>query len=196
MGSTKTNLKRKASTVDVNATTAAAEQAHSDDNDSDFGDGLLEGILDGDESEDDSDYVDDEANDNENDGSDVEDDIESDDIPTDGEQESKTAVMNGASQDKDLNIDDDEDNRPNYRIETDANGGMRYVYDEIDPIYDSDDSDVQGPVNTVRITASPCSSIPPSQPARTCNKNIVWAYIDYTAQKNLLNKACLLTLHL
>lgn len=38
---------------------------------------------------------------------------------------------------------------PNYRIEEAADGGARYVYDEIDPVYDSDDTDAQEPVNTI-----------------------------------------------
>lgn len=63
-----------------------------------------------------------------------------------------------ADADADLSDDDDsddndgldpEDQRLNYRIVTDANGGERYEYDEIDPIYDSDDSDAQGPANTI-----------------------------------------------
>ena len=37
----------------------------------------------------------------------------------------------------------------NYRIEKDANGGIRYVYDEIDPVYDSDDTDAQVPTNAI-----------------------------------------------
>ena len=39
--------------------------------------------------------------------------------------------------------------KPNYRVEKDASGGIRYVYDEIDPVYDSDDTDAQVPVNTI-----------------------------------------------
>ncbi|EFW99886.1 ribosome biogenesis protein [Grosmannia clavigera kw1407] len=38
--------------------------------------------------------------------------------------------------------------QPNYRVTTDANGGVRYVYDEIDPVYDSDDSAQEG-ANTI-----------------------------------------------
>ncbi|KAH6970777.1 NUC169 domain-containing protein [Ilyonectria sp. MPI-CAGE-AT-0026] len=38
---------------------------------------------------------------------------------------------------------------PNYRIVKDANGQERYEYAEVDPVYDSDDSDAQGPVNTI-----------------------------------------------
>ena len=37
----------------------------------------------------------------------------------------------------------------NYTVTTDANGGQRYIYKEIDPVYDSDDSDAQGNVNTI-----------------------------------------------
>ncbi|TWU73983.1 Ribosome bioproteinsis protein erb1 [Metarhizium rileyi] len=36
-----------------------------------------------------------------------------------------------------------------YRIVTDANGGERYEYEEIDPTYDSDDTDAEGPGNTI-----------------------------------------------
>lgn len=42
----------------------------------------------------------------------------------------------------------DEDLR-NYRVETDANGNEKYVYDEIDPVYDSDDTDANEPANTI-----------------------------------------------
>ncbi|RDA94335.1 hypothetical protein CP533_3822 [Ophiocordyceps camponoti-saundersi (nom. inval.)] len=51
--------------------------------------------------------------------------------------------------------DDDDDDNPSsmdgraYRIKADANGGQRFEYDEIDPVYDSDDTDVQEPVNTI-----------------------------------------------
>lgn len=41
------------------------------------------------------------------------------------------------------------DDKPNYKIETDANGNERYVYPEIDPVYDSDDSDAQELPNTI-----------------------------------------------
>lgn len=38
---------------------------------------------------------------------------------------------------------------PNYTITTDANGGVRYVYRDIDAVYDSDDTDAQEPANTI-----------------------------------------------
>lgn len=41
------------------------------------------------------------------------------------------------------------DDLRNYRVETDANGNERYVYDEIDPVYDSDDTDTNEPANTI-----------------------------------------------
>jgi len=44
---------------------------------------------------------------------------------------------------------EEDDDAPNYTITTDANGNTRYVYQEIDPVYDSDDSDAQVPANTI-----------------------------------------------
>lgn len=132
----KSDLKRKASVVEVNEDAAL----HSDD---EFGD-LLEGALDGDSDESSGDEADDDADEAEGDGDEDEDDaLESDDIPTDEEDElnDKVAVVNGAGL--------HEDEGPRYRIETDANGGTRFVYEEIDPVYDSDDTDVQEPVNTI-----------------------------------------------
>lgn len=38
----------------------------------------------------------------------------------------------------------DESLRPNYTVTTDANGNTRYIYKEIDPVYDSDDSAAEG----------------------------------------------------
>lgn len=54
--------------------------------------------------------------------------------------------------DENLQSEDDlseQADEPNYRIVTDANGNERYEYVEVDPIYDSDDSDAQGPINTI-----------------------------------------------
>ncbi|KAK3068992.1 Ribosome biogenesis protein erb1 [Teratosphaeriaceae sp. CCFEE 6253] len=42
-----------------------------------------------------------------------------------------------------------DDDVPNYTVTTDANGNPRYVYGEIDPVYDSDDSDALIPANTI-----------------------------------------------
>jgi ribosome biogenesis protein ERB1 len=44
---------------------------------------------------------------------------------------------------------DDEEDKPNYTVTTDANGNPRYVYRDIDPVYDSDDSDAPVTTNTI-----------------------------------------------
>ncbi|CAK7262782.1 Ribosome bioproteinsis protein erb1 [Sporothrix epigloea] len=91
--------------------------------------------------------------------------IGSDDVPSEGDEEeeddesdelAKLTLNNGTTDgaedgegDDDDDTDelfpdddpDDDDGQPNYRVTTDANGGVRYIYDEIDPVYDSDDSD-------------------------------------------------------
>ncbi|KAG6044042.1 Ribosome biogenesis protein erb1 [Claviceps sp. Clav50 group G5] len=54
----------------------------------------------------------------------------------------------GAATDSTKALDTSE-REPDFRIVQDANGGERYEYDEVDPIYDSDDTDAQGPVNTI-----------------------------------------------
>lgn len=145
MASTKGNLKRKASVVEANDSTATTKPTQAADPD-DFGDAILNAVFDDDDDSEDE-FVDDD--DQDDDESDLEDELSSDDIPTDDEEgvEDKSALTDGATVE-----DQDEDDRPNYRIEKDANGGVRYVYDEIDPVYDSDDSDAQGPTNTVRLS--------------------------------------------
>jgi ribosome biogenesis protein ERB1 len=97
-------------------------------------------------------------------GEDDDDAINSDDIPSDEEEvndaiekllrekyadDTEGAKDDGDLEAKDVQGRDDDDERPNYRIEKDANGNDRYVYPEIDPVYDSDDSDAQGPANTI-----------------------------------------------
>lgn len=80
--------------------------------------------------------------------------LHSDEIPSDGEDDEesrkipplKPGQVPGLDPD-DMN-DGGEDLR-NYRVETDARGNERYVYDEIDPVYDSDDTDANEPVNTI-----------------------------------------------
>lgn len=82
--------------------------------------------------------------------------LHSDDIPSEGDDDDdeqsrkfpplKPGQVPGL--DPDDMHDGDEDLR-NYRVETDARGNERYVYDEIDPVYDSDDTDANEPVNTI-----------------------------------------------
>ncbi|KAE9975533.1 Ribosome bioproteinsis protein erb1 [Venturia inaequalis] len=63
-----------------------------------------------------------------------------------------TMAMDEDPDDEDMVPDlegDDEELRPNYTVTTDANGNTRYIYKEIDPVYDSDDSDAQEATNTI-----------------------------------------------
>ena len=45
--------------------------------------------------------------------------------------------------------DDRLNGKAKFRVEQDANGNPRYIYGDIEPEYDSDDSDAQGPANTI-----------------------------------------------
>ncbi|KAJ4297114.1 Ribosome biogenesis protein erb1 [Collariella sp. IMI 366227] len=137
-----------------------AQQSDSESDD-ELGNGLFDGVLS--QSEDEEDYIpsDDDADESGTEGTEGSDDEEeddgilSDDIPSDLDEDEMSKLV---KQQEELEItepgvdpkrkDDDSEER-NFRIETDANGGERYVYDEIDPVYDSDDSDAQGPVNTI-----------------------------------------------
>lgn len=108
------------------------------------------------EDEDESDDDDDDELDGDDDASDKEDDDEdalhSDDIPSDEEESSHKILPLRPGQVPGLDpegIDNGDEDLRNYRVETDANGNEKYVYDEIDPVYDSDDTDANEPVNTI-----------------------------------------------
>ena len=119
--------------------------------DTEFGDGLLEGILS--QSEDDSQDsgAEEESEvDEDKEDSDELSGLDSDEIPSEDENSEasggllkrndvRTILTDGATKMSAL-VEDDHD-RPNYTVVEDANGRERYVYDEIDPVYDSDDSD-------------------------------------------------------
>src|SRR5688572_21912965 len=102
----------------------------------------LEGIL----SDDDDEIGEDESN------PDDSDEVSADDLNDEDEDES-TAVGSDVDIPEDmkaLNLDpEDEDSKPNYRTTIGANGQLRYEYDEIDPTYDSDDTDAQEAPNTI-----------------------------------------------
>ncbi|KAF2200333.1 eukaryotic ribosome biogenesis protein-like protein 1 [Delitschia confertaspora ATCC 74209] len=154
--------KRKAVTRDVSPPKPAEEE---------FEDGLLEGILS--HSEDDSDYSE-EGDDDESGGSsdieglsdeDEEEDegLESDEYPSDGEAEIREQIRNLTTTDSSLQqkpltdtpsgdaeaLSEDDELKPNYTVATDANGNTRYIYKEIDPVYDSDESDAPETTNTI-----------------------------------------------
>lgn len=83
---------------------------------------------------------------------DEDDALHSDDAHSDDDESSGKIPSLKPGQVPGLDPDDldngDEDLR-NYRVETDANGNEKYVYDEIDPVYDSDDTDANEPANTI-----------------------------------------------
>ncbi|KAH0536411.1 Ribosome biogenesis protein erb1 [Glutinoglossum americanum] len=144
--------KRKAVTRDV-------PDVGSDVSDDEFQTGLLEGILS--QSESDSEDETDEEDGSELD-EDAEDDIDSDEIPDEDEEEADSGLklVNGgkissAITRKENNNDtedagfSEENEEPNYTVTEDANGNPRYIYKEIDPVYDSDDTDAQETTNTI-----------------------------------------------
>ena len=105
------------------------------------------------------------------DGSDEGEDLDdeallSDDIPSDADSDVEDAIRKLVESDaapvkaaeanmpngrhkEDAPLQEENEDKPNYTVTTDANGGVRYVYKEIDPVYDSDDSDAQAPANTI-----------------------------------------------
>jgi ribosome biogenesis protein ERB1 len=124
-------------------------------------DGLLEGILS--HSEDDSD-ADEEEDDTDASSvieglSDEDAGDEADEIrkqmrnlnTSDGSLQRKTRLPTHMAPEDTTNgelEEEDESMKPNYTITTDAHGQVRYLYKEIDPIYESDDSDAEA-VNTI-----------------------------------------------
>ncbi|PYH40620.1 ribosome biogenesis protein ERB1 [Aspergillus saccharolyticus JOP 1030-1] len=79
---------------------------------------------------------------------DEEDELDSDEIPSDGEDavQKKSDKLTTAPSDDESSSDEAE---VNFRIEKDANGNDRYVYDEINPDDNSDYSDVGENSNTI-----------------------------------------------
>lgn len=118
------------------------------ESDSEFGDGLLDGILS--QSEDESENDSGEDDDSEH-GEENEEDLNSDEIPSDDEndQSDLSAEMQKINVSQKKTVETSDNDAPNYTITTDANGGERYVYEEIEPKYDSDDSDAPVTTNTI-----------------------------------------------
>jgi ribosome biogenesis protein ERB1 len=136
-----------------------ADSDESGDDEASDGSSVIEGLSDADEEDEDED-----------DEEDAE-DLDSDEVPTDGEEEireqirnlstadgpskKKSSVLtheNGIDMDDDVEedgADEDEALRPNYTVTTDANGNTRYIYQEIDPVYESDESDAPETTNTI-----------------------------------------------
>jgi ribosome biogenesis protein ERB1 len=144
--------KRKAITRD-------APESSDLESEAEFGDGLLEGILSHSEDDEDSGAEEDSEEEDAEDEEDLEEleALDSDEMP-DEENDSRLdpdkglVKSSGAKTLKQLvagKQDKDDEDKPNYTVTTDANGGERYVYEEINPVYDSDDSDAQEATNTI-----------------------------------------------
>jgi ribosome biogenesis protein ERB1 len=155
--------KRKAITRDVLDTADVGSEAE-------FEDALLEGILSQsedseedlvEEGSEDQDEDEDEDEDEEDENENAQDlsGIDSDEIPSE-ENESQPEYRNGLSREGNGTATEqthwaatnpivEGEDKPNYTITTDANGGVRYIYDEIDPVYYSDDSDAPVTTNTI-----------------------------------------------
>ena len=167
MASSTQGRKRKASSRDVPESVRPTEE---------LANGDLDGILPGDEDDSDDDesvegddeFDDDEEEDQE-DGD--EEEIDSDEIPSSedeqgireqirnlkttnsssarGQRRTKSNLANAMASSEGVDDTEDEELRPNYTVTTDANGNERYIYKEIDPVYDSDDSDAPVTINTI-----------------------------------------------
>ena len=124
--------KRKAITRD---SPEADEVALSDGSADDFDQALTNGFESYSEGEEDD--IEGSSSEDETDVSDAKDledpekELDSDEVPTDNEK------------------DDINGNSANFKIIEDANGNPRYVYNDIDPVYDSDDSEAPVTTNTI-----------------------------------------------
>ena len=117
------------------------------------------------EEEQSDDLLDDDSDDEEDVEYASEDDIHSDEIPSDSEigglkESHQNGVVNPSSKSVDgamtesLSEAESEDviiNGPpkSFKVTQDANGNPRYIYDDINPVYDSDDSDAPATANTI-----------------------------------------------
>ncbi|KAL8945881.1 MAG: hypothetical protein Q9222_007640 [Ikaeria aurantiellina] len=144
MASRLPSKKRKAVTRDA----PEADKVVLSDGGGDLEANYLDGILSQSEDEESigsEDSLSDEAGHDSEDLTDSEDDLDSEEVPSDREGEGNTkTLLNGEA-----NPDDDKISAPNHIVTEDANGNTRYVYREIEPVYDSDDSDAREATNTI-----------------------------------------------
>lgn len=136
-----------------------AQEEADDESEDEIADVMLDGALSGGEDDSDSESSDgetgfdeEEKENGDSENHEVEEALHSDDIPSDEDESSSKIPPLAKGQIPGLDpepVDGDGEDLRNYRITTDANGNERYVYDEIDAVYDSDDSDAQGPANTI-----------------------------------------------
>lgn len=113
----------------------SAAAAEFSDNEDDFNGDMLDGIL--------------SQSDDESDAESVGSSNQAPDLEEAGERGQHEELSDEHSDDESSPDGDDVANEANYRVVVDANGGERYEYNEIDVVYDSDDSDAQEPANTI-----------------------------------------------
>ena len=78
------------------------------------------------------------------------DDIANDEVPSDVESDLAGLKQNGTATSGAIERNEDtEEPTTDYKITEDANGNPRYMYADIDPVYDSDDSDAPATQNTI-----------------------------------------------
>ncbi|KAF2276221.1 eukaryotic ribosome biogenesis protein-like protein 1 [Westerdykella ornata] len=137
--------------------------SHSDDDSDDNHDG-----QESDESSTNDEHSDEDEDNSEEEEDEEEEDIDSDEVPSEGEEDireqlRKLRTSDGPQRRKASHpssnqntsfqaadgLEEAEDNGRNYTVTTDANGNPRYIYKEIDPVYDSDDSDAPETTNTI-----------------------------------------------
>ncbi|KAL8726853.1 MAG: hypothetical protein Q9181_005907 [Wetmoreana brouardii] len=144
------NKKRKAVTRDA----PEADEVLLSDGGGDLEAGFLDGIL--------SQSEDGESSGSESDSSsdengelggfyNAEDDLDSEEVPSDEEEEKNIDPrVNGSTESAHKLIEEgDHEVSPNHVLTEDANGNPRYLYKDIDPVYDSDDSDAPETTNTI-----------------------------------------------
>lgn len=148
-----TSKKRKAVTRDVEEDAGAfsGDELNADNLDGALSDNAND-VSENDEDSSDSEVeIVDEPSDEEDED---EDELDSDEIPSDGEdglkRKQNTAETDEPSKDESgFGDNDDPNEKPNYRVEKDAYGNDRYVYDEINPDDNSEYSEADENANTI-----------------------------------------------
>ncbi|MCJ1482989.1 Ribosome biogenesis protein erb1 [Schaereria dolodes] len=139
--------KRKAVTRD----SPEAEEVVLSDGSEDLQNGSLNGILSQTEDEDDDSTADEDIESNEEylNGIDA-DSVDSDEIPSEDEEigKSQSKLPDETKSEKAVE-DQSDDDMPSYTVTEDANGNPRYIFQDIKPVYDSDDSDAPATTNTI-----------------------------------------------
>lgn len=151
MNASKASKKRKAVTRDVEeeAGVFSGDELNTDNLDGALSDTANDLSSDEDESDSEVELIDDFSD--EEDGEE-EDELDSDEIPSDGEDVPKEK-SNTTPGELGAPVDDgessSEEEQLNYRIEKDANGNDRFIYDEINPDDNSEYSDIDDNANTI-----------------------------------------------